>query len=261
MPPPRSPSAKTGSRADAALVLFAKAPIPGQVKTRLCPPLSPDEAASLHGSFVLDGLERSKNAIQQGKLALDRFVACAPSADHVFFKILGERHGVGLLDQVGDDLGTRMHQASVALFGRGYRRIVMLGTDLPSLPLTIYREALALLDRHDVVLGPAEDGGYYAIGLTRPMPELFQGIPWSTADVLTRTVAKAEALGLKVAYLSRWRDVDTLDDLQALIAEAERDARRPKRDQVLSMRTAGTLQLLGQRLRGRREPFPSGGLS
>ncbi len=258
---PRSPSGKTSSRADTALVLFAKAPIPGQVKTRLCPPLSPDEAASLHGSFVLDGLERSKTAIQHDRLALDRFVACAPSADHVFFKILGERHGVGLLDQIGDDLGTRMHHAAVTVFGLGYRRIVILGTDLPSLPLTIYREALALLDRHDIVLGPAEDGGYYAIGLTRPTPDLFQAIPWSTADVLTRTVAKAEALGLKVASLPPWRDVDTLDDLQALIAEAERDARRPKREQVFSMRTAGTLQLLGQRLRSRREPLPSGGRS
>lgn len=261
MPPPRSPSASAGARGDAALVLFAKAPIPGQVKTRLCPPLSPDEAASLHGSFVLDGLERSKTAIQQGKLALDRFVACAPSADHVFFKILGERHGVGLLDQVGDDLGARMQQAAVTLFGRGYRRVVILGTDVPSLPLTIYREALALLDHHDVVLGPAEDGGYYAVGLTRPTPDLFQQIPWSTSDVLTRTVAKAEALGLKVACLPRWRDVDTLDDLQALITEAERDGRRPKREQIFSIRTAGTLQLLGQRLRTRRAPRPIGGSS
>lgn len=231
-----------------ALLLFAKAPIPGQVKTRLCPPLTDDEASSLHGSFVLDSLERSKAAIQQGKLALDRFIACAPSAEHVFFKILGERHGVGLLDQIGDDLGARMHQASAELFARGYRRVLILGTDLPSLPLTIYAEALSLLDRHDMVLGPAEDGGYYALGLTRPAPKLFEGIAWSTPTVATDTLARAESLGLTVGHLPRWRDVDTFDDLQALIAEAAADARRPKPQRVFSQRTAGTLQLLAQRI-------------
>lgn len=254
MPPTRPqqtrPSASIG-RAPNALVLFAKAPIPGQVKTRLCPPLTDDEASSLHGSFVLDSLERSKAAIYQGKLALDRFIACAPSAEHVFFKILGERHGVGLLDQVGDDLGARMHQASADLFARGYQRVLILGTDLPSLPLTVYAEALRLLDRHDVVLGPAEDGGYYALGLTRPTPALFEGMAWSTSTVSADTLARAASLGLTVGQLPRWRDVDTVEDLQALIAEAAADARRPKPQRVFSPRTAGTLQLLGERIQHR----------
>lgn len=245
-----TPPSRSGPppRARAALVLFAKAPTPGQVKTRLCPPLTPDEASSLHGSFVLDSLERSKTAIHQGRLALDRFMACAPSSEHVFFKILGERHGVGLLDQIGDDLGARMQRASADLFARGFRQILILGTDLPTLPLSTYGTALSLLDQHDVVLGPAEDGGYYAIGLTRPTPELFERIPWSTAEVLPETLKRAEGLGLRVAQLPRWRDLDTLDDLCALIAEADRDARRPKPQRVLSPRTAGALQLMGRRL-------------
>src|SRR5574341_2076570 len=103
----------------AALILFAKAPIPGQVKTRLCPPLTPDEAASLHGSFVLDALERSR-----GIAGLDRFLACAPSADHVFFKIMEERQSVGLMSQVGDDLGARMSHALAAAFAQGYRHVL-----------------------------------------------------------------------------------------------------------------------------------------
>jgi rSAM/selenodomain-associated transferase 1 len=238
-------------RAEAVLVLFAKAPIPGQVKTRLCPPLTPDEAASLHGSFVLDSLERSKAAIQQQKLSLDRVLACAPSASHVFFKILGERHGVRLIDQVGDDLGARMDQAASTLFAEGYRRVLIVGTDLPSLPLSIYRDALAQLDRLPIVLGPALDGGYYLLGLTRPTPELFHQIPWSTAEVLKATVARAETAGLTVGQLQPWRDVDTIEDLRSIIQEAKQDERRPKPQRQFSARTAGTLQLIGQRLQAR----------
>lgn len=197
---------------------------------------------------MLDSLERSKAAIQHHRLKLDRFVACAPSADHVFFKILGERHGVILLDQRGEDLGMRMHQASVDIFALGYQRVLLLGTDLPSLPLSTYADALRLLDQHDLVLGPAEDGGYYALGLTRPMPELFHQMAWSTAEVLTQTLDKAQALGAHVGQLPRWRDLDTVEDLRALIAEAEQDGRRPKSQRVLSPRTAGALLLIGQRL-------------
>lgn len=233
------------------MVLFAKAPIPGQVKTRLCPPLTPDEAASLHGSFVLDSLERSKAATLQQKLALDRILACAPAADHVFFKILGERHGVRLIDQIGDDLGAKMHQAASTLFGEGYRRLLIVGTDLPSLPLSIYRDALAQLDRHPVVIGPALDGGYYLLGLTRAVPELFDQIPWSTGEVLTATIARADAAGLSVGQLQPWRDVDTIEDLRSIIQEAKQDERQPKPQRRFSARTAGTLQLIDQRLQTR----------
>ena len=89
-----------------AFVIFAKAPIPGEVKTRLCPPLTPDEAATLHGSFVLDMLERSKTAVAKLKLPLDRYLACTPSSTLVFFKIMEERQGVKLIDQTGADLGS-----------------------------------------------------------------------------------------------------------------------------------------------------------
>src|SRR5215470_10128207 len=88
-----------------ALIIFARAPIPGQVKTRLCPPLTPDEAATLHGSFVLDMLERTKLAVVTLHLPCERYLACTPSSELVFFKIMEERQGVRLLDQVGKDLG------------------------------------------------------------------------------------------------------------------------------------------------------------
>jgi rSAM/selenodomain-associated transferase 1 len=237
--------------AGAALVVFAKAPIPGQVKTRLCPPLTPDEAATVHGSFVLDTLERTRMAVTKFRLSLDRYLACAPSSTLAFFKIMEERHAVGLLDQEGENLGIRMHHVFDTLFCRGYRRIVIVGTDVPTLPLDRYQQALELLNRYDVVLGPALDGGYYLIGLKKPAPELFHQIPWSTARVLPLTREKATALGLSIGELAQWRDVDTIDDLKTLIEASRLDARKPKQEQSFSIRTAGALQLLAKRLRSR----------
>ena len=253
---------KSHPRADDALVLFAKAPIPGQVKTRLCPPLTDDEAASLHGSFVLDALERSAQAAIRGvaKQApkFDRFVACSPSSEHVFFKILEERHGVRLIDQMGDDLGERMEHALADMFRIGYQRSILVGTDLPALPASVYEDAFGLLTRHDLVLGPSLDGGYYLIGLSRTAPELFRQIPWSTPDVLTLTQTKAHALGLSVALLEPQRDVDTIDDVLALIHDAELNSaqravgksNKPKAS-LFSKRTADALQLIGNRLNER----------
>ena len=234
-----------------ALVIFAKAPIAGQVKTRLCPPLTPDEAATLHGSFVLDTLERTKTAVATLKLPLDRYLACAPSSTLVFFRIMEERQGVKLLDQVGEDLGARMTHVFETLFARDYQRVFIVGTDTPSLPLEQYQQAIMLLETHDLVLGPALDGGYYLIGLNQPAPSLFTGIPWSTDQVLALTQGKARALGLTTALLAPWRDVDTIDDLQALIEAGTADAKKPKREQSFSSRTAGALQLLAKRLRTR----------
>jgi len=235
----------------AALVIFAKAPIPGEVKTRLCPPLTPDEAATLHGSFVLDMLERTKLAVATLQLPFHRYLACAPSSDLVFFKIMEERQGVRLLDQVGEDLGRRMHCIFLDLFAKGYEQVIIVGTDVPTLPLSVYQEAFAMLGRSDMVLGPALDGGYYLIGLKQPAEQLFTGVPWSTDQVLAVTQQKAKALGLSVGLTTLWRDVDTITDLQTLIAECREDNKKPKQNRTFSMRTAGTLQLIETRLKTR----------
>ena len=234
-----------------ALVIFAKAPVPGQVKTRLCPPLTADEAATIHGTFVLDTLERTKTAVMKLKLHADRYLACAPSSTLAFFRILEERHAVGLIEQEGDDLGARMNRACETLFQRGYQQVLIVGTDVPSLPLDYYRQALVQLERHDVVVGPALDGGYYMIGLKNIAPALFHGIPWSTDRVLTMTREKAMDMGLLVALLPEWRDVDTIDDLRLLIEASMLDAGKPKQEQSFSNRTAGALQLIAKRLRSR----------
>ena len=251
---PATPPSRVTShprRGESALVIFAKAPVPGQVKTRLCPPLTHDEAATLHGSFVLDTLERTKTAAVKLKLPFDRYLACAPSSTLVFFKIMEERQGVQLIEQEGEDLGIRMHKAFEAMFARGYHHVVIVGTDAPALPLEHYKQALDLLSENDVVLGPAQDGGYYLIGLKKPVPGLFENIPWSTDQVMALTCDKAKSLGLRLGLIPPWRDVDTIDDLLALIEASALDAKRPKQEHTFSNRTAGALQLIAKRLRTR----------
>ncbi|WP_455379446.1 TIGR04282 family arsenosugar biosynthesis glycosyltransferase, partial [Petrachloros mirabilis] len=206
---------------------------------------------TLHGSFVLDTLERTRAAVTRFKLSLDRYLACAPSSTLAFFKIMEERHGVKLIDQLGDDLGVRMQTVCETMFGRGYGRVLIVGTDIPSLPIEHYNQAVDLLDQHDLVLGPAYDGGYYLLGLKKPTPALFKDIPWSTDRVLALTKEKAAALGLSLGLLPEWRDVDTIADLQSLIKASALDAKKPRQEQSFSSRTAGALQLIAKRLQAR----------
>jgi rSAM/selenodomain-associated transferase 1 len=256
-PAPRA--SRLAPASGAALVLFAKAPVPGQVKTRLCPPLTPDEAATLHGTFVLDALESSASAASRGlpkqsPKRFDRILACWPSSEHVFFQIMQERHGVGIIDQVGDDLGARMAAAADEMFARGYKRVLLAGTDLPDLPESVYEQALALLATPDVVLGPSFDGGYYLIGLAHPAAQLFRDVPWSTDQVLHITLAKAEQTGLSTAQLSMQRDIDTLDDLLNLIGAVAPSGRQgaPRAKPAVSKRTAGALRLVAERIKERK---------
>jgi uncharacterized protein len=236
------------SKIDSALVIFAKAPVPGQVKTRLCPPLTPDEAATLQGTLVLDVVEKSRSVERQ----MARYLACSPSQEHPFFKVMEGRHGLRLLDQQGDDLGARMAGVFAELFQAGYQPVVMVGTDVPAMPSGVLLEARDALARHDVVLGPAEDGGYFLIGLKKPAPELFKDIPWSTGEVRALTLKKAAALGLTVAELAANRDLDRVEDLTAL-AQMVPAAKAKAQAGPISMRTAGVLKMLVERIRERKK--------
>ena len=222
-----------------ALIIFAKAPIPGEVKTRLCPPLDHDEAASLHGSLVLDAIERTK-----GLQGISLYVAGTPDLAHPFFKVMDGRYGAKLLAQRGPDLGARMRQAMQDAFDQGAKDVLLTGTDLPTLPRAHLVEALTLIKNHDVVLGPTTDGGYYLIGLRKMVPALFDGIAWSTASVFAETKKKIEAAGLLLGLLPECRDVDTLDDLKHFIALCGKDRN-------ITKRTEGALRLIGARLKER----------
>lgn len=193
-----------------AVVIMAKAPVPNEVKTRLVPALSPEEASSLYHCFLLDKITQVKSISE-----VRHFVAYTPVTSEAFFRSIIPP-GFILINQVGADLGERLANVSKNLFGRGAEKVVILDSDTPNLPTDHIREGLSRLDGVDVVLGPCEDGGYYLIGMRSYMPELFHRIPWSTTEVAELTMEKANALGLSVSLLPEWYDVDTMIDLERL---------------------------------------------
>lgn len=217
---------------------MAKAPVAGQVKTRLCPPLTPDEAASLHGSLVLDILERCQTLKEY-----DRILAGTPSRHHPFFRAVEARFHIPVWDQTGEDLGARMASVFKTAFDGPYRSVMVIGTDIPGMNPSLLISAEKSLRNHDIVLGPAKDGGYYLLGLRSPLPVLFEDMPWSTDQILALTKQKIQALGLSLAVLPELRDLDTVEDLHMFIQDA-----KDRQNQIVSSRTKNVLQELARRL-------------
>ncbi|MDE3154064.1 MAG: TIGR04282 family arsenosugar biosynthesis glycosyltransferase [Acidobacteriota bacterium] len=204
---------------DLVIALFGRAPSDPDTKTRLRHGLPASRGAGLPACLL-----RDTAAVAAQVAAADLAVVCTPGSEPALAEmhacVPGARHVLG---QRGADLGERMHHAFVDLFARGYRRVVLIGTDLPTLPSVHLAQAAGALtggERPRVVLGPAEDGGYYLIGLAGPEPRLFGGIAWSTPRVLEQTVGAALRIGLEVVRLPFWYDVDTPEDLARLRAES-----------------------------------------
>lgn len=192
------------------VAIFAKAPIPGFVKTRLVPVLDSDGAARLHRRLVRQALE---TAICAGIGGVTLW--CTPNAQHGFFQALRMSRGVDCLVQAIGDLGQRMHTAFRVHCASG--PLLLIGTDCPVLrPSHLRKAALALLDGQDAVFYPAEDGGYVLVGLRQPQPELFGGILWSTPAVMPQTRLRARALGLSVREFETLWDVDRPADLERM---------------------------------------------
>jgi uncharacterized protein len=192
----------------ALLLLFLKAPRPGQVKTRLAATLGPERAAAVARALAERVIEQTRpEADEYGRVIV--FTPAAARAD-----IERWLPGLSLWEQEGDDLGARMDAAFARALGHA-PRVLLAGTDVPHLGRAHVHEALAALETADVVLGPARDGGYYLIGLSRPQPALFRGLAWSGPQVLAATRERAAALGLGVHLLPVLGDVDTEDDLRA----------------------------------------------
>lgn len=191
------------------LGIFAKQPRPGAVKTRLAAAIGSDAAARLYDAFLRDLLPRLVT------IEATRVLAFADPADSDFFRLLCEE----LFDlevQSGQDLGARMANFFRNQFARGADRVVLIGSDSPDLPLACIESAFDALDRHDVVLGPCDDGGYYLVGMNRAIPAMFERIDWSTPNVFAQTKSRLDQLGIQPAVLESWYDVDSLDDLRRL---------------------------------------------
>ena len=192
-----------------ALIIFAKRPVAGQVKTRLSPPLSPEEAAGLYACMLRDVIAKAGGFAGIAPLL---FYQDEPAAAAWFRRAFPH---MALFPQEGADLGERMANAFRLAFALGHRTVVIIGSDSPDLPVEYLRQACRLLEEGDAeaVFGPSEDGGYYLLGMKRLWPELFTGIEWSTAAVLAESLARGAAAGIRTALLPSWHDVDTAEDL------------------------------------------------
>jgi len=197
-----------------ALIVFARAPVAGETKTRLIPALGPAGAAELYRCFLLDTLDR----IRQVPARL--IVAAAGTSDRDPLRALVQAvcPDAALTVQSGADLGERMDRALQEALRCGHLGAVVIGTDSPGLPQRHILAAIDLLSQRDLVVGPCLDGGYYLLALRRPLPDLFRDIPWSSDAVLVETMRRAGERHLSVALLEPWYDVDTPEGLRFLKA-------------------------------------------
>lgn len=198
--------ADSGSRP--AIIVMVKAPRSGRAKTRLIPAIGAEGAAGLAACLARDTVR-----IAQG-IVRDVLVAYSPADGKAELQDLLP-DGLLWTEQAEGDLAERLQSAASDAAELGFGPLVLIGTDSPTLPPSYVETALdsLTLDRADLVLGPAEDGGYYLAGLRMPVPHLFDDIDWSTARVYEQTAANAARLGLRVQALPSWYDVDTPRDL------------------------------------------------
>jgi len=191
------------------LVIVAKEPLPGKVKTRLFPKFSPEVAADLYRCFLHDRIQEVSTLN-----GVDRAIAYTPEDARETFTALALA-GFELFAQQGKHLGERLNNIFLEKLSQGYKAVSIVDSDSPDLPKSLIKESFELLlsKQADIVFGPCYDGGYYLVGMRKPHPELFRNIPWSTENVLSVTLEKASKMGLNVKLLSTWNDLDTFEDL------------------------------------------------
>jgi hypothetical protein len=201
------------------LIIFLKYPQPGVVKTRLGAVLGMERAALVYRELAERLLGEAESLAADG---IQPLVYATPDSPQPELRgWLG--HRFPLLSQSGETLGDRMHGAFTEAFDRGADRAAVVGTDVPELGASLILQAFNMLDQVDVVIGPGTDGGYYLLGMNQPVKNLFDGIRWSTPEVLPATQERAAAAGLGVALLPPLSDIDTYEDYRSWLA------RRPAR--------------------------------
>lgn len=187
--------------------MFVRAPEAGRVKTRLAASIGADAALRVYRRLA-EHTVREAMAVDGAEVRVHFTPADAEGAVRSW---LGD--GPVLLPQADGDLGERMGDAFAQAFADGHRRVVIIGSDLPEMRTDLLRRAIALLDDHHAVVGPARDGGYYLLGLTRMVEGVFEGIAWSTPGVRAATLERLEVVGITPALLKLLTDVDEVQDL------------------------------------------------
>ena len=193
------------------LIIFAKEPTAGMVKTRLAGRLSPSRRVDLYKAFLMDTIELAKRVRCGEKIISYESRGQEP----VYIKKIAIRN-FKFFRQTGRNLGERMHNVFKSAAKNGRCKTVIIGSDSPTLPTRFIENAFSRLSKSSVVLGPSRDGGYYLIGLKRPCPAIFRGIRWGSDTVMEDTVRRAKACGTKVSLMEKWYDVDSAEALAYL---------------------------------------------
>ena len=209
---------------DVLILLFVKSPAVGDVKTRLSAEIGSERAAEIYKCFVFDLLSSLQN------LEMPFQICFYPSDQFQYLKgWLGSKYNY--LPQKGSDLGQRMKNAFINSFENDFKSVVIIGSDSPDLPPDFLHEACDALKSYDVVIGPAEDGGYYLIGFNKDAfyPNAFDTIQWSSDSVFEWTIEVLKQQQLNLYLLPPWYDIDTLEDLKTLVQRNEKtDFRKSK---------------------------------
>ena len=190
------------------LIIFAKLPRPGEVKTRLGSEVGMSEASEIYQEFAQHAFSIGDQLSAKG-VKIYLFYDARASKEDIQAWV---RHSFVLTPQVGETLGERMYNAFEKTFNEGAHRSIVIGTDVPELDTATVLNAFELLDSHKVVVGPSTDGGYYLLGMNRPTKEIFKGIKWSTDSVCRETIKRLDLLSLSYSVLPELADIDTKDD-------------------------------------------------
>lgn len=199
----------------ACVIVFVKNPVPGQVKTRLMPHLSAEQAASLYQAFLIDWC----NVLSTISAAHRVIAYTPPEGLNALQALIGK--DLIYIPQQGATLGERLIAAARWACDRDYAKFLFVGSDSPTLPILYVERALDLLESRDIVIGPSVDGGYYLIGFSKhgaslSIPTIFEEIEWSTEIVFRQTLRKIQTVNARLGLLPPWYDVDTSTGLQLL---------------------------------------------
>jgi uncharacterized protein len=199
-----------------AIIIMAKVPEAGKVKTRLQPRLTPQQSAEFATCLLRDTI--TKVAGKQNHL----IIAYSPAGRRDFFDQFSQ-HNIIYIPQKGLDLGERMSNAFHFAFAQKLDSVVMIGTDSPTFPSKFIDQAFEFLESSDAVLGETEDGGYYLIGLKTLETDIFENVEWSSPTTFEQTAENLRKLGLKVSHLPKWYDVDEPEDFERVKTELAND--------------------------------------
>ena len=203
-----------------ALVLMAKAPREGEVKTRLFGALSPGEAKQLYIAFLSDTFALMEEVMEERE-ELSLALCYTPEGEEEAFEEV-EREGSLMIPQRGENLGERLTNCFTDLFAIGFQSVVVIGADSPTLPGAYVFDAFECFETDDdVVIGPTEDGGYYLVGMRKLHRRIFEDIPWGGDGTLAATIDRAREAELDLVLLPEWHDVDTPEDFERLKRELE----------------------------------------